>query len=105
MWKAFQYKNFARLFYASLISQIGSRIHRIALLVLIYTATGDVLWVSFALGVQLVASIGVGPVVSAWADTQERRRLLIMSDLLRALLVPLIPLLGIQSPAILLTLI
>src|SRR5919199_2986132 len=105
MWKALQYKSFARLFYASLISQIGSRIHRVALLVLIYTATKDVLWVSLALGVQLVASIGIGPVVSAWADAQERRRLLVMSDVLRALLVPLIPLLGVQSPAILLSLI
>src|SRR5919202_1358417 len=105
MWKALQYKSLARLFYASLISQIGSRIHRVALLVLIYTTTGNVLWVSFALGVQLVASVGIGPMISGWADAQERRRLLVMSDVLRALLVPLIPLLGVQSPAILLSLI
>ena len=105
MWKALQHKNFARLFYAALISEIGTRIHRIALLVLVYTTTGDVLWVSLALGVQLVTTVAVAPVLSAWADGQERRRLMVLSDLGRVLLVPLIPALGMQSPVILLTLI
>lgn len=105
MWKALRHKGFARLFYASLISEIGSKIHRIALLVLVYTLTEEALWVSLVLAVQLVATVGMGPLISAWSDTQERRRLLVAADLLRAPLVLLIPLVGLHSLGVLLGLV
>jgi MFS family permease len=105
MWKALRYKHFARLFYASLISQAGSKIHRIALLLLVYSLTHDAIWISLVLAAQLVATMGVGPLIAAWSDTQERRRLLVGSDFLRALLVPLIPLVGIRSLPLLLVLV
>ncbi len=105
MLKALQVRDFARLFYATLISEIGNRIHRIALLVLIYSLTKDALWVSATLGVQVVATLMVTPAISAWADSQERRHLLVISDLLRVLIVPLIPLVGTQSLWLLLTLV
>jgi MFS family permease len=97
MWKALRHKNFARLFYASLISQAGSKIHRIAILLLVYTLTHYAIWISLVLAAQLVATMGVGPLIAAWSDTQERRRLLVGADFLRAILVPLIPLVGVRS--------
>jgi len=103
-WKALQHRHFARLFVASLISEVGSKIHRIALLVYVYTLTNEALWVSLTLAVQLIASIAAGPLLSAWADTQERRRLLVGSDLLRMVLVLLIPLIGFRSLPMLLVL-
>jgi len=105
MWKALGHKNFARLFYASLISQAGSKIHRIALLLLVYTLTHDAIWISLVLAAQLAATIGVGPLIAAWSDTQERRRLLVGSDFLRVALVPLIPLVGARSLPLLLLLV
>ncbi len=106
MWQVLsKYKGFARLFYATFISQIGTKIHRIALLVLVYALTENALWVSLTMAVQLVATIGVGPLVSAWSDSRERRRLLVVSDLLRAALVPLIPLVGANSLHVLLILV
>lgn len=98
-------KSFAKLFYASFISAIGSHIHRIALMLLVYTLTEEALWVSLMLGVQLVTSVVVGPLVSTWADAQERRKLLVWTDLLRVPLVVLIPLVGIKSLFVLLILV
>ncbi len=92
--KLLRFRSFARLFLASFISEVGNKLHRIALLVWVYQQTGQALWVSLVLGIQLVALVGVGLPLAAWADHQERRRLLVASDLLRALLVPLIPILG-----------
>jgi MFS family permease len=101
--KILRHKAFARLILAYLVSQAGSKIHRVALLVLIYLLTENALWVSLVLGVQLLGTVVFSPLLSAWADTQDRKRLLVWSDLLRAPLVALIPLLGAKSlPALLL---
>ena len=88
--RVLRHKAFARLVAAYLVSQAGSKVHRVALLVLV-------------LGTQLLGTVVFSPLLSAWADTQDRKRLLVWSDLLRAPLVALIPLLGAQSlPALLL---
>ncbi len=105
IWKVLKHQDFARLFIATLISEIGSKVHRIALLVMIYAMTGDVVGVSMALAVQMLATVAVAPLISVWADTQERRRLLVASDWLRVLLVALIPLLGIYHIGLLLALV
>ncbi|GAA6756884.1 MFS transporter [Thermus thalpophilus] len=103
--KALRHKSFARLLLAYLVSQAGSKIHRVALLVLIYLLTENALWVSLTLGVQLLGTVVFSPLLSTWADTQDRKRLLVWSDLLRAPLVALIPLLGAKSLPFLLLLV
>ncbi|WP_018110439.1 MFS transporter [Thermus igniterrae] len=103
--KILRHKAFARLILAYLVSQAGSKIHRVALLVLIYLLTENALWVSLVLGVQLLGTVVFSPLLSAWADTQDRKALLVWSDLLRAPLVALIPLLGAKSLPFLLLLV
>ncbi|RTI10211.1 MFS transporter, partial [Thermus scotoductus] len=103
--KVLGHKAFARLILSYLVSQAGSKVHRVALLVLVYLLTEKALWVSLVLGVQLVGTVVFSPLLSAWADTQDRKRLLVWSDLLRAPLVALIPLLGAKSLPILLLLV
>jgi MFS family permease len=101
MFQALRHPHLARLFYAALISQAGSKIHKVALLVLVYTATSDPLWLALVLGAQLVTTVGLGPLLGPWADSVDRRRLLVATDLLRALLVPLVPLAAGSLPALL----
>jgi MFS family permease len=103
--KVLRHKAFARLILSYLVSQAGSKIHRVALLVLVYLLTENALWVSLVLGVQLLGTVVFSPLLSAWADTQDRKRLLVWSDLLRAPLVALIPLLGAKSLPVLLLLV
>jgi MFS family permease len=106
IWKTLrEHRHFSWLFIACLISEVGSKIHRIALLVLVYMMTEEALWVSLALAVQLVTTVALGPLISAWADVQDRRRLLVASDLLRVPIVLLIPLIGVHSLGVLLVLI
>jgi MFS family permease len=106
MWKTLRtHKGFAKLFYSNFISAIGNNIHRIALMVLVYSLTEEALWVSLTLGIQLVTSVVVGPLVSTWSDGQERRKLLVITDLIRVPLVLLIPLVGIKSLAVLMVLV
>jgi len=105
MWTTLRLLEFRRLFLAGLVSQAGSKVHRIALLTLIYLLTHEAIWVSLVLGVQLLASLIAGPVLAAWSDTQDRKRVMILADIGRAILVPLIPLLGVHSLPLLLLLV
>lgn len=94
MWTSLRHPGFRRLFLAQLVSQAGTQVHRIALLTLMYLLTREAAWVSLTLVAQFVARIVAGPLLATWADTQDRRRVMILADLGRAALVPLIPLLG-----------
>lgn len=97
MWSSLRHPGFLRLFLAQLVSQAGTQVHRIALLTLVYLLTKAALWVSLILITQFVARILVGPLLAAWSDTQDRRRVMIVADLGRAVVVPLIPVLGNHS--------
>ncbi|RIH89624.1 MFS transporter [Calidithermus roseus] len=100
-----QLPHFRRLFLAALVSQAGSRMHRVALLAFIYLLTSNTLWVSLALIVKLLASAVVGPLLAPWADTQNRKQLMVLSDVGRAFLTLLIPFLGVNSLPVLLLLV
>jgi len=75
------------------------------LLILIYSLTQQALWVSLVLITQFVAKILAGPLLATWSDTQDRKRVMIIADVGRAILVALIPLIGTQSLPILLVLV
>ncbi|MBF6594652.1 MAG: MFS transporter [Thermaceae bacterium] len=105
MWTTLRLLEFRRLFLAGLVSQAGSKVHRIALLTLIYLLTHEAIWVSLVLGVQLLSSLIAGPLLAAWSDTQDRKRVMVLADIGRAILVPLIPLLGVHSLPLLLLLV
>lgn len=79
--------------------------HRVALLAFIYLLTSNTLWVSLALVVKLLASAVVGPLLAPWADTQNRKALMVLSDVGRAFLTLLIPFLGVNSLPLLLLLV
>lgn len=79
--------------------------HRVALIASIALTTSSPLWVAFSFMAQLVASVVVSPLVAPWTDTQDRRKVMVLADLARALLVPLIPLLGLKYLPLLLVLV
>ncbi len=97
MWSALRYAGFRWLFISSLISLVGSKIHRIALLFVAYQETQNAVWVSLILGAQFLASAVLGPLLGPLADRYDRRALMVLSDLARALLVAFIPLFAIGS--------
>ncbi len=94
---ALRHAAFRRFFFATLITQSGNQLHRVALMVMVYRLTGSNAMVALVLTAQLLVSAVVAPLLATWAETQERRRLLILAQLAPGLLVPFIPLVGVKS--------
>ncbi len=97
MGTALKYPSFRRFFTGSLITQFGDQVQRIALMVLVYQLTGSAAKVAFVLSAQFLVSVFLAPFLAAWAEGQERRRLLVLSQLIQGGIVALIPLVAAHS--------
>lgn len=83
--------DFFRLWVGQFVSVIGDKIDTIALAVLVYNATGSMLQMGIMLGVSALPSVLFGVVAGVYVDRWDRRRTMIASDLIRAVLVLSIP--------------
>lgn len=90
-WSVMRYRNYALLWTGQLISQLGDRLHWMAISLWVYRETGSALSVSFAIMALLVGSAVVGIPAGVLVDRLDRRKILIYGDLLRAALVFAIP--------------
>lgn len=86
-------RNYALLWWGQLVSEFGNRLHWVAISLWVYSATHSASAVSLAVSSMFIG----GLLVSLWAgvlvDWFDRKRILVIADLVRALLVALIPLL------------
>lgn len=84
--------DFRRLWLAQAVSVVGDKLHQIAIAVLVYERTGSMV----QMGVMLAMTAAPAALFSVWAgalvDRWDRRRTMIIADILRAGLVVLIPL-------------
>lgn len=91
----FRNANFTLLWSSTLASQLGDYINLMALTALIFTVSGGAIRGLEFSKILLLASVPVlifGPISGVYADRLSRKKLMIASDLLRAALVALIPL-------------
>ena len=86
-------RDFALLWTGQLVSTIGSGLTSIAAGILVYRLTGSALSVGLMLMATAAPSLIVGLIAGVYVDRLDRRRILLVSDLLRALLVLAIPVL------------
>lgn len=84
-------RDFGLVWSGQLISQIGDGISKLALLWFVYSITGSPLKTSVIGLLQTIPPIVLGPVIGVYVDRLPKKLLLIVSDLLRALLIGLIP--------------
>ncbi len=96
MGTALRHAAFRRFFVATLITQSGNQLQRVALMVMVYQLSGSNATVALVLSAQLVVSAVVAPLLATWAETQERTRLLILAQLVPGVLVLFIPWLGVK---------
>lgn len=84
-------RNYALLWWGQLVSELGNRFHWVAISLWIYSETRSASAVSIAISSMFAGSL----LVSLWAgvivDYFDRKRIMIISDLVRAVLVALIP--------------
>jgi MFS family permease len=84
-------RNFTLLWLAQLISELGSGFTLAAASVLIYRLTGSALNVGLLMIATAVPSLFVGPIAGVFVDRWDRRRTMIVADLLRLGLLAALP--------------
>src|SRR5947208_1447429 len=89
----FRRRSFSLLWSAQCISQLGNGLTSVAAIVLVYQITGSALSVGLMLIATALPSLLVGLIAGVIVDRYDRRKLMIGADLIRAVLVGLIPLL------------
>ncbi len=84
-------RDFGLVWSSQLISQIGDGISKLALLWFVYAVTGSPLKTSVIGLLQTIPPIVLGPIIGVYVDRLPKKLLLISSDVLRAVLIGLIP--------------
>jgi MFS transporter, DHA3 family, macrolide efflux protein len=82
---------FAAYWLAQTISLFGDRLHQVALGVLVYSVTNSPLATGLVFLAATLPNILLGPIAGTFVDRWEHKRVMIASDLIRAVLVILIP--------------
>jgi DHA3 family macrolide efflux protein-like MFS transporter len=83
--------SFSALWLGQLVSMFGDRIHQIALAFLVFGATDSPAAVGAIFLVATLPNLLLGPLAGTFVDRWDNREVMIVSDLLRAALVLLIP--------------
>lgn len=92
--------SFSALWTGQLISALGDRIHQIALTVVVYDATRSPIAVGAVFLVATLPNLLFGPIAGTLVDRWDHREVMIVSDLLRAGLVLLIPIAAVTNLAL-----
>ena len=82
---------FTALWVAAFVSLLGDRLHQVALAFLVLGITGSPLAVGLVFVAATLPNLLLGPIAGALVDRWDLKRTLVASDLLRAVLVVLIP--------------
>ncbi len=83
----FRHRDYALLWAGQLVSNLGDAFHSLALLWLVKELTGSALLMGTVMAFYTIPMVVVGPVAGVVADRMEKRRLMILSDVIRAVLV------------------
>src|SRR5215213_2832912 len=86
--------DFWKFWVGQTISNLGSSFTDFALPLLIFKLTGSALNLAISSATTFLPYLLFGLVIGAWVDRVDRKRLMIVTDLLRALLLASIPLLA-----------
>ncbi len=87
----FRNRDFTFLWVAQLVSTIGSSLTSLAASILVFRETGSALSVGLMLMATAGPSVIVGLVAGVYVDRFDRKRIMVISDLIRAVMVVIIP--------------
>src|SRR6201994_4418938 len=87
---ALRYPHFRYLLSALAVSQVGDWLYNLALVVLVYDRTHSALWAGVTTAARVVPVVVLGPVGGVLADRFDRRRIMIVCDLARMVLMVLL---------------
>jgi MFS family permease len=84
-------RDFGLVWWGQLISQVGDGVTKLALLWFVYSVTGSPIKTTVIGMLQTIPPIIFGPLIGVYLDRLPKKPVLIVTDLLRALLIGLIP--------------
>jgi MFS family permease len=84
MRSALRHRNFRRLLIGLAVSQAGDWLYNVALLAFVYERTQSAGWLAATTAARVLPIVVLGPLGGVIADRFDRRRTMIVSDLLRA---------------------
>lgn len=90
-------RTFGSLWAAQLVSQSGDAIFDVALLWLVLVTTGSTVLVGFTQAVVLLPQVLAGPIAGVYADRQNRRNIMIASNLVQGTVTAVISLLYVDG--------
>ncbi len=96
MFAIFRKRDFSLMWSAQLVSTIGSSLTDLAAGILVFQLTNSALQVGLTLMVTAIPTLLVGLFAGVFVDRFDRKRILLSSDLLRGIIVVLIPF-GVQT--------
>ena len=86
-------RNFSLLWVGQIISQFGDRLNQMALIALVYRyAPGSTTQIAKLMAFTIIPVFLIGPIAGVYVDRWDRRRTMVVCDILRGILVLLIPL-------------
>ena len=92
-WDLLKTRDFGLLFAGQTISQIGDSLNKVALLWFVYELTGSALKMTVIGLLQTLPPLIMGPLIGVYLDRFQKKPVMITVDLLRTVLILLIPLL------------
>lgn len=87
---ALRYPAFRWLLSALAVSQVGDWLYNLALAVLVYDRTHSPLWMGVTTAARIVPFVALGPLAGVLADRFDRRRIMVVSDVIRMALMLLL---------------
>jgi len=91
-WELLRTRNFGLLFSGQVISQIGDSMNKVALLWFVYELTGSAFKMTVIGLLQTIPPLIFGPLIGVYLDRMRKKPVMIWVDLIRTVLVALIPL-------------
>jgi MFS family permease len=88
---------FSAFWLGQTISLFGDRLHQIALGILVLELTGSALLTGLAVFSAMVPNLLFGPIAGTFVDRWDQKRVMVVSDVLRAGLVLLLPIAAVQD--------
>jgi MFS family permease len=97
---ALRYPAFRRLLAGLAVSQIGDWLYNLALVALVYERTHSPLWAGVTTAARVVPVVALGPLGGVLADRFDRRRVMVVCDLVRLALMAVLALAALAHPPI-----
>jgi MFS family permease len=96
----FRVSEYRVLFTAHLLSLIGDQLSKIAISALVFEGTGSALFAAIVFGISYLPWVVIGPLLAALSDRFSRRRVMIVCDVVRALLIATLVMPGMPLPVL-----